>query len=73
MIFKNRIGDITEVENKIKHFAANSTYNHIRVQFPDGVERSLLFTKKELEKAYERALKNPEDVLPVSWIRDILD
>lgn len=73
MIIKNRLGDITVVENKLKHFAANSIYNHIRVQFPDGTEKSLLFTKNELKKAHERAEKNPEDLPKVSWIRDILD
>ena len=73
MIRKNRLGDMSEVENKLKHFAANSTYNHIRAQFPNGEEKSLLFTDNEIKKALERANKNPEDLPKVSWIRNILD
>ena len=73
MIIKNRLGDIMTVENKLKHFAANSTYNHIRAQFPNGEEKSLLFTDAEIKKALERAKKNPEDLPLVSWLRNLLD
>jgi len=68
-----RIGDVQRVINKNPHWAALSEYNHIRIQFPDGCERSLLLTDNELKRALERADKNPEDLPKVSWLRDILD
>lgn len=73
MIIKNRIGDISIVQNKLKHFAANSQYNHIRIQLPNGQEKSALFTDKELLKGLDRAEKNPEDLPSVSWIRNLFD
>lgn len=68
-----RIGDLQRVFNKNPHWAALTEYNHIRIQFPDGCERSLLLTDKELKKALDRAEKNPEDLPTVSWLRDLLD
>lgn len=68
-----RIGDVQKVINKNPHWAALTEYNHIRIQFPDGCERSLLLTDNELKRALERAKKNPEDLPKVSWLRDLLD
>jgi len=68
-----RIADVQKVQNKNPHWAACKEYNHIRVQFPDGTERSLLLTDSEVLRGLERAKKNPEDILKVSWIRDIFD
>jgi hypothetical protein len=68
-----RIADLQQVENKQSHWAANSQYNFIRVQFPNGVETGLLFTDKEIERALKRAEKNPEDLPETSWIRNIFD
>ena len=68
-----RLGDLQIVHNKNPHWKAASKYNHLRVQFPNGEERSLLFTDHEIEKALERARKNPEDLLSVSWLRDLFD
>jgi len=68
-----RLGDIQEVDNTNPHWRAAKKYNHLRVQFPDGVEKSLLFTDKEIQNALDRASKNPEDILKVSWIRNIFD
>jgi hypothetical protein len=68
-----RLGDMQRVFNKNPHWAALAEYNHIRVQFPCGEERSLLFTDKEVQRALERAEKNPEDLPSVSWLRDIID
>lgn len=68
-----RLGDLQVVDNKNPHWKALSKYNHIRMQFPNGEEKSLLFTDKEIERALDRARKNPEDILPVSWIRDFFD
>jgi hypothetical protein len=68
-----RIADLTEVANTNKHWAALSKYNHFRVQFPDGLERSLLFTDKELQRGLDRANKNQEDLPEIPWLRDFLD
>ena len=68
-----RLADLQEVDNKNPHWKAASKYNHLRVQFPNGDEKSLLFTDHEIQKALDRAAKNPEDVLQVSWVRDLFD
>jgi hypothetical protein len=68
-----RIGDVQRVLNKNPHWAALSEYNHIRVQFNDGSEKSLLLTDKEVQRALDRAQKNIEDLPKVSWFRDIID
>lgn len=68
-----RLGDIQEVGNTNKHWAANSKYNFIRVQRPDGVEVPLLFTDSEICRAAERAAKNPEDLPKTSVLRNLFD
>lgn len=68
-----RLGDIQEVVNSKPHWAAATKYNHIRVQFPDGAEKHLLFTDREIKIALNRAAKNPEDLPEVSWLRDLID
>ena len=68
-----RIADLQQVENKNKHHAANSKYNFIRVQFPNGAEKGMLFTDREIERALERADKNPEDLPETTWFRDLFD
>ena len=68
-----RLGDLQEVDNKNPHWKAASKYNHLRVQFPNGDEKSRLFTDHEIQKALDRAAKNPEDVLQGSWVRDLFD
>ena len=67
-----RIADLQKVINKNPHWAALTEYNHIRIQFPDGCEHSLLLTDNELIRALDRADKNTEDLPKVSWMRDIL-
>jgi hypothetical protein len=69
----NRLGDLSEVINKNPHWAALGKYNHIRVQFPDGTERSLLLTDREVRIGLNRADKNTGDLPTVSWFRDLLD
>jgi len=68
-----RLGDVQVVSNTDPHWAAAEKYNYIRVQFPDGKERALLFTDNEIKRALVRAQKNPEDLPAVSKIRDFLD
>lgn len=69
----NRLCDLNEVINQNPHFAALRKYNHIRVQFPDGTERSLLLTDREVRAACNRADKNTEDLPKISWFRDLWD
>ena len=69
----SRIGDLKNVENTKKHFAANSKYNYIRVELEDGKEIPLLFTDAEIKRAVDRAKKNPEDLPKVNKIRDMFD
>ncbi len=68
-----RLGDLQVVDNKNPHWKAARKYNHLRVQFPNGDEKSLLFTDREIQNALDRAVKNPEDILKVSWLRDLFD
>lgn len=68
-----RIADLTEVVNSNPHWAALSKYNHIRIQFPDGLERSILLTDRELQSGLDRANKNQNDLPEVSWLRDLFD
>lgn len=68
-----RLGDLQNVENTGKHWAANSKYNYIRAQQDDGREVSLLFTDNEIKRAAERAAKNPEDLPVVSKLRNLFD
>ena len=68
-----RIGDLQNVENKNKYRSAAARYNFIRVQTESGVEVPLLFTDGEVKRAALRAIKNPEDLLHPSKIRDFLD
>jgi len=67
-----RLGDVTKVKNAEAKFGAALKYNHIRVQFPSGDEKHLLFTDWQIKLGLKRAEKNPEDLPKVSWIRDII-
>ena len=68
-----RIGDLQQVDNTQRRFGSTNKYNFIRVQLEDGKEVPLLFTDKEIQTALDRASKNPEDILTVSWLRDLFD
>lgn len=68
-----RLGDVRVVMNKDRHPAANSKYFALRAQFPNGEETAFLFTAKELERALDRAQKNPEDIPKVPFLLDLLD
>ena len=68
-----RIADLQKVLNQAKHPAAAAKYNHIRVQLEDGKEVHMLFTDSEIQKAVDRAKKNPEDCPSLSVFRDIFD
>jgi len=68
-----RLGDCVLVENMKAKPAAAKKYNHIRVQFPDGSERSLLLTDSQIKVALDRAEKNTEDLPKVSWLHNLFD
>ena len=67
-----RLGDLEKVKNADRKFGAALKYNHIRIQFPSGDEKHLLFTDWQIKLGLKRAEKNPEDLPKVSWIRDII-
>ena len=67
-----RLGDLEKVKNADRKFGAALKYNHIRVQFPSGDEKHLLFTDWQIRLGLKRSEKNPEDLPKVSWIRDII-
>jgi hypothetical protein len=69
-----KMGRLIRVANKNKKQLANEWYWSIAVEDPDGGnERTLLFTAKELERAEERASKNPEDLPKKGLLWDLLD
>lgn len=72
-VTSGRLGDLIKVANQCPIPGSAESYNHLRVQLASGKEVSLLFTDNDIEVAYERALKNHEDIPPVSWIRNLLD
>jgi hypothetical protein len=68
-----RLGDLKIVINQDRGSTASAEYYAIRAQLPDGKETALLFTAKEIEKAAQRAAKNPEDVPSVPFLFDFFD
>lgn len=69
-IHAKRRCELTEVENKNPKINAALKYNHVRIQFPYGKEKSLLFTDKEVEKAIYTAVANEEDLPTYGWLRE---
>lgn len=61
---------MVHIQNLKKKPAAADFYNHIKVTVEDGTVRHLLFTDNEVERAIQRASKNPEDLPSTSWFRD---
>lgn len=70
---KTRIGDITKVTNKRPKPAANREYFYLRGQLKGNKEVAFLFTKAELQRAMDRAKKNPEDCIRPGWVQDLFD
>lgn len=76
-----RLGDVRVVRNLLsmreatdrRKLEADDCWYHLRVQFEDGKERDLLFTRLEVARAIKRARDNPEDVPDVNALRDLLD
>lgn len=70
---KAKRGKIIQVENKNKKFGANSEYYALWVENSQGAEYCLLFTEHELNRAKERAAKNPEDIPAKGFFTDLFD
>lgn len=64
MSIKSRIFATEAVENTKRHAKADSNYFVVYVQFEDGSLKPALLTDGDLQKAFIRADRNPEDVLP---------
>ena len=69
-----KAGRLIRVYNKMKKAAAKRSYYSVWVEDADGSnERCLLFTEKELERAEDRARKNPEDLPKKGFLTDLMD
>jgi len=67
-------GRIVTVENKERKFGSADSYEAVWVEASNGKsERCLLFTKDEIQKAQERASRNPEDLTKKSFLENFLD
>ena len=71
-IYIKRQGDVKEIDNKNPHHKAALKYNHIRVQFPDESEKSLLFTNNQIKIATYRADRNRPDLPGKGWISEFV-
>lgn len=67
-------GRLIEVENKDRKFGSAESYIAVQVEDADGTnERCILFTQDEINKAYERAKKNPEDLTEKGFFTNLFD
>ncbi len=67
-------GRLIEVENTERKFGSASSYIAVQVENEDGSnERCILFTQDEINKAQERANKNPEDLTKKGFLTNLLD
>lgn len=64
MTVKSRIFVTEAVENSKKHAKADDNYFVCYVELENGTLLPALFTDSDLQKAFKRAEKNPEDLLP---------
>ena len=67
-------GRLLSVENRDRTFGSARYYIAVQIENFDGKnERCLLFTDKEIEKAEQRAKKNPEDLTKKGFFTNLLD
>ena len=71
--YAKRLGDLQEVSNKNRKFGSALKYFYVRLQYPNGDEKECLFTENEILKAIGRAKVNPEDLLKISKVKNLLD
>lgn len=68
-----KMGRLTRVLNQLGKGRAATEYLATKIETERGKEVYALFTDFEINRALERAKRNPEDVPDVSWLRNILD
>ena len=67
-------GRLIQVENTERKFGSAHSYIAVQVEDEDGSnERCILFTQDEIDKAQERANKNPEDLTEKGFLTDLFD
>jgi len=66
---RSRIYEYDEVKNKDRKFGSALSYFPCYFQDMDGNMHPILFTEAEIEKAKERADKNPEDFTPDEYAK----
>jgi hypothetical protein len=67
-------GRLIEVDNTDRKFGSATSYIAVQVEDADGSnERCILFTQDEINKAHERAKKNPEDLTEKGFFTNLLD
>jgi hypothetical protein len=62
-----KFGKLYRTENLDKKSGANGSYWRILIKNQDNEYETLLITDYELSRCRDRAKKNPEDLLVVSW------
>ena len=67
-------GRLIEVDNTDRKFGSATSYIAVQVEDEDGSnERCILFTQDEINKAQERAKKNPEDLTEKGFFTKLFD
>jgi hypothetical protein len=67
-------GRLIHVENTERKFGSAHSYIAVQVEDENGSnERCILFTQDEINKAQERANKNPEDLTEKGFLTDLFD
>jgi len=62
-----KFGKLYRTENLDRKSGANHSYWRILIKSEEGKYETLLITDHELKRCRDRAKKNPEDLLVVSW------
>ena len=62
-----KFGKLYRTENLDRKSGANQSYWRILIKSEEGKYETLLITDHELKRCRDRAKKNPEDLLVVSW------
>jgi hypothetical protein len=72
MSVKTRVGNLVHIKNQNKKKTANNEYYAVVLKNSSNYA-SYLFTEVEIAVAFERARKNPEDVVERTFISNLLD
>lgn len=67
-------GRLIKVDNTDRKFGSALSYIAVQVEDEDGGnERCILFTEDEIQKAHDRAKKNPEDLTKKGFFTNLFD